>query len=472
RDATRDATRNDLQQSRQNLQQARDTLQQALQAAGADRGQDMQQAAEQQKALQQRAEASAQQLQQAQQSGAITQQQAKAAGEQLQQAQQQMQQAQQLLQSGQQASAAGRQQQAAKDLQQAQAALQKNQQPTAAQQQALQQLAEEQQKLAEQIVALARELKDRNNKPAERALDDAAAAAERARQKLQQGDSEDAEDQQEQARQQLDRAAKALEEEKDRYQDLRQEEQLFRMKEELQTFLEKQQPITQQTLEAQAAAQKDRLSRPARLKLNQFGDQEQELAARLDFVHKALVEDGNLVFQTVLAANQDDLREVARRLAGRNPDPSSYTTMLQQDVEKRTVELLAALDRERQRREQERQQQQQQDQGQNKFNPQQQRLVSMIADLQMLKQLELDTRKAGADLKTLLELRGDEAITEAETALVERLSHRHGDITALFAQIKTQMEQALQQMQDGDDAGHDQSGTDKPKSGNGRGGKK
>ena len=120
------------------------------------------------------------------------------------------------------------------------------------------------------------------------------------------------------------------------------------------------------------------------------------------------------------------------------------------------MELIAALDRERERRQQEReeqrkqeQQQQQEERGKNRFNPQQQRLVSMIADLQMLKTLQLDTRKAAEDLDRLVQLRGDEGISEAESALIERLGHRHGEVSNLFRQLKTQMEQALEQMQGG-----------------------
>jgi hypothetical protein len=125
--------------------------------------------------------------------------------------------------------------------------------------------------------------------------------------------------------------------------------------------------------------------------------------------------------------------------------------MLQQDVERRTVDLLAALEREQKRRDEERQRRQQeqgqQPQGQNRFNPQRQKIVSLIAELEMLKQLELDTRRATDDLRTLVELRGGDTISEAEVALVERLAHRHAEVTKLFAQIKAGVEEALQAMQ-------------------------
>jgi hypothetical protein len=228
------------------------------------------------------------------------------------------------------------------------------------------------------------------------------------------------------------------------------------MKDELTAFLDKQRPITAQTLDAQRESAGDGLSRPVRRKLNQLGDEEQELAGRLEFLVGALTEEGNLVYQTVLQASVDDLREVSRRLAGRAPDPGSYTTLLQQDVERRTEDLLVALEQERKRRqEQQQQQQQQQQQGKNKFNPQRERLVSLIAELEMLKKLGIDTRRATDNLRALVDARGDDTITAAEVALIQRLSHRHGEITRLFQQIKQGVEQAMQAMQEQD---HDDQG--------------
>jgi hypothetical protein len=280
---------------------------------------------------------------------------------------------------------------------------------------------------------------------AQRAVDQAADAAQKAQRAMEEGDSEETSEQQEKAREQLEQAAKELEQEEQRYQDLRQEELLFRMKEELTQFLERQRPITAQTLEAQKSATADGLSRAARTNVNQLGEEEQQLAGRVEFLVQALTEEGNLVYQTVLKANVDDLHEVARRLAGRRPDVSPFTTLLQQDVERRSEELLAALERERKRREEERQQQQQgQQQGQNRFDPQRKKLVGLIAELEMLKQLGIDTRRATDNLRALVDARGDDTISESEVALIERLAHRHGEITKMFQAIKTAVEQTLQ----------------------------
>ena len=269
---------------------------------------------------------------------------------------------------------------------------------------------------------------------------------------MEQGDEAETDKQQEEAKKNLEEAAKELEEEKDRYQDLRQEELLFRMKDELTTFLERQRPLTAQTVEAQKSAGADGLSRAMRTKANQIGEEEQELAGKVEFLVQALSEEGNLVYQAVLKANIDDLREVARRLGGRRPDVASFTTLLQQDVERRTEELLTALENERKRREQERkdrqkQQQEGQDKGKNKFDPQRKKLVGLIAELEMLKKLGIDTRTATDNLRTLVDARGDDVISEAEVALIERLAHRHSEITRLFQQIKAGVEQTMQNMQ-------------------------
>jgi len=437
--------------SKQQLEAAKQTLEQALGKANEGNQPDLAEAAQRQEQLQKATEAEQQKLGAAQKSGQITPEQQSAASSQLDKARQHMQQAVEQLSSGKQASAATQQDAAAEALQQAMESLQQQRPLSPEQKQALQDEAKKQQELAEDIVRLAEELKKRQNKAAERSAAQAADAARKAQRAMEQGDEQETQEQQEQARQKLEEAAKQLEEEKDRYQDLRQEELLFRMKEELTNLLEKQRPITAQTLEAQRTMPSEGLSRPARRKLNTAGEEEQGLATKIEFLVHALNDDGNLVYQTVLRASQEDLREVARRLSGRAPDPGPYTTMLQQDVERRAEELIKALEREQKRREQERrQQQEQQQQGQNKFNPQREKLVSLIADLEMLKQLGIDTRRATDNLRTLIDARGDEAVSDAEVALIERLSHQHAEITALFQKIREGIEAALQAQEGGE----------------------
>ena len=456
--ATPEQTATQLEQSRQALEEAKATLEEALKESGSDRAAEMAQAKERQQELRQRTGQAKQGMQQAQQRGAIDEKQAKAATEQVQRAEEAMARAEQSLQQGQQSTASQQQRDATQALQQAQQAMKQNQKPGPEQQQAMKDLAEQQKNLEEEILRLAEEAKQRKNPEARRSLEEAAESARKAQQAMQQGDEEESQQQQEQTKQKLEEAAKELEEERDRYLDQRQEELLFRMKEELTGFLEKQQPMTLETIALQKEAESGNLSRPSRRKLNQFSEEEQSLASRIQTMVTALTAEGNLVYRTVLQANHEDLQEVARRLAGRNPDPSRYTTMLQQDTERRTRDLLAALEREQKRREQEQKDQQQQQEqkqpGENKFNEQRKKLVSLIAELEMLKQLEKDTSASSQDLQTLISLREGDNVSQAELALVERLMHRHGEITKLFQQIKAGVEETMQgmQQQDGDTA--------------------
>lgn len=459
-DARQEGRRPDAQSAEQtaeqSLQNAKQTLEQALAQATAGRQEDLQAAAERQQELAQQARQTAEAMQRAVENGQLTPEQAEQAQKSMQQAQQSMQRAAEQLQKGQQSSASQQQQQAADQLQQAAEQMQQDRPVTEEQKEALAAQASRQEQLAEDIVRLAELLEEQEQRRAKQKLEEAAEAAQRAQQAMERGDQEETREQQEEARRKLEEAAEELEEERDRYQDLRQEELLFKMKEELLAFLERQRPITQKTLDAQKIAENGRLSRPLRRRLNQLGEEELELAGRIDFLVQALHEEGNMVYQTVLRANLEDLREIADRLTGRQPDVGSFTTLMQEDVERRSEELLEALEQERKRREQERQEQQQQQQGENKFNPQRERLVSLIAELEMLKKLLEDTSRSTNDLHVLISSRGDESISESEAALVERLAHRHSEITSLFLQIKAAVEETMQAMEQQQPGGGDE----------------
>lgn len=444
--------------ARDDLEQAKATLEQALEQATEGREADLQAAAERQQELAEQAKAAAEAMRDAVENGQLSPQQAKQAQQAMKSAQQSMQQAAESLQNGQQSNAAQQQEQAADQLQQAAQQMQQNRPMNEAQKEQLAAEAKRQEELKDDIVQLAKMLEEQEQQRAKQKLDEAAEAAQRAQEAMERGDQEETREQQEEARKKLEEAAQELEEERDRYQDLRQEELLFKMKEELLAFLEKQRPITQQTKEAQQVAENGRLSRPMRRKLNQLGEEEFELATRIDFLVQALTDEGNMVYQTVLRSNFEDLREIGDRLSGRRPDVGSFTTLMQEDVERRSEDLLAALEREQKRREQERKEKQEQQgdqQGENKFNPQRERLVGLIAELEMLKQLLADTERSNRDLHLLISSRGDERITESEGALVERLAHRHAEITKLFLAIKAAVEETMQSMQDQQGGGQD-----------------
>ena len=442
--------------SREQLESARDRLQEAMSGETGSREAEMQRAEERQRELQEQTEQLGEDLQRSQDSG-ISPEQREAAKSPLETARRLMQSAMRALEQGRQSTAAAQQSEAASSLDRAAEEMQAARPLSEQQQQALQELSELQAELEEDIIQLAREVEERNNEQARQALEQAAQAASQAQQSMQEGDQDQAEEQQQEARDRLEEAKEALEEERDRYQDLRLEELLFRIREELVAFLDKQRPLTKTTREAQEGlAQNSRMTRRVRRKLNELAREETELVSKAEYLRTALEEEGTLVFSHALKSNEDDLGEVARRLGGRYPDPGELTVMLQEDVEQRTVKLIDALKREQERRRNEQnsengenQDANSQDQGQGQNG--QPRLVPILAELEMLKQMEQDMLKRTEHMSAMLDARGGDGITELETTLMERMANRHNAVTNIFLQLKAQLDQALQPQQDEND---------------------
>lgn len=443
-----EAVNQGLAKSRSSLETALGLLQQAMQAASEGRSESMQAGAQRQEQLSQRAREANEAIEQAADQGELSPEQASAAKKAMAQAQKSMEKASKQLQNGQQSGASKSQSDAADAIDKAQQSVEQNRPMTEQEREALKQIAKEQEELEEDIINLAQLVEERQNKRAADALQQAANSAKRAKRALDEGDPEEADQQQAETQRQLEQAREELEEERDRYMDLRQEELLFRIGEELKQFLEAQQKLTEETEAAgRALAEKGRLSRPARRKLNQIGERENELTARTEFILQALVEEGVLVFSHALKANVEDLKGVSERLSGRRPDPSEYTTMLQGDVETRAEQLLAALKREQQRR------QQQGNQGQqgNQFGNQQQPLVPLLAELKMLRQMEEDMQVRTNEVERLIRAAGADGVTEFDLAMAERLAHQHGSLTEIFRKIKTAIEQQMQQAEGPED---------------------
>ena len=451
--ADQTALQQNAERSRSELESARDALQKALQANTETKEAGMQAARDRNAALQQKLDQAQTDLQNAQQSGQISSDQARAVERSLQQASQSAQQAGAQLDQSMQSQASQSQQQAAEQLDGARRALEQNRPLDDDAKRALEDLKDRQAELERDIIDLAEEIEEGENHKAQRALQNAQAASQSARNAMERGDTDGAREQQERAQEELEKAFEEIEEERDRYQDLRQDELLFKIREELEQFLEQQRPITVETLEvAKKSEGRSRLSRPTRRRLQQLGETEVELRSRITYVREAIAAEGTLVFTHVLESNERDLAEIAELLGRRRPDPGEYTQLLQTDVERRTEQLLIALEREQKRRAEERQdqQQQQQQQSENQFGPRTQRLVPAIAELEMLKQLEEGARFETEKLRQLLELTGEEGITDVEVRLSERLANRHAAISNLFGQIKLQIEQALAGPEGGD----------------------
>ncbi|MCA8943383.1 MAG: hypothetical protein KDB80_12540 [Planctomycetes bacterium] len=443
--ANSESVESGLQASSEALQSALEAIQSAMNDATAGRSESLDAARDRQRELRERAATAKQQIEDAERAGDLSPEQARAANESVDSAMKSMERAEQQLESGQPSHASGSQSNAADALDQAQRGIERNRPLSDQERERLKEVAEQQKQLEEDIIQLAKLAQERENRRAQNALEEAAQSASRAAEELEAGEPQEADEQQQRAEDKLEEARQELERERDRYMDLRQEELLFKIASELQQFLDSQLELTAATEDAgKQLEEHGRLSRPARRQLNQVAEQESELAARLDFILQALVEEGVLVFSHAISSNVEDLEQVISRLSGRRPDPGPFTVLLQKDVEDRTRKLIEALQREQQRREEQRQQGQQ---NENQFGQQKEPLVPVLAELKMLRQMEEDMQARTRELDRLLATGGDE-VSDFDIAMSERIAHQHGAITELFQQIKARIEKSLEPPQD------------------------
>ena len=145
------------------------------------------------------------------------------------------------------------------------------------------------------------------------------------------------------------------------------------------------------------------------------------------------------------------LAQVAEYLSGTSPDTGSYSQLLLADVATRYQHLLGALDEELRRRQQPEQEEGGEDQqAQQQGNHAPQRLVPPVAELLLLKGLEeellVDLRTFRAAAREGL----DEATRATQGRILERLGHRHREMTELFDELLSQAGVQLEDI-DGDE---------------------
>jgi hypothetical protein len=338
------------------------------------------------------------------------------------------------------AEAAEHQEEAADQLDKARSEVANNRPLSDEQKQQLADLGKREQQLAEEILRLAEEIERSKNPGARQALEQANSEAQRAAQALDRADDEEAEAAERNAEQKLEEAKQRLEEERNRYMNLRHEELLFRIVEELKEFQSRQEDVSRQTRELDAERGEDeRLRRSLRSRLRGIAQQEKELADKAKFLREALEQEGSQVFSFVLRANQEDLEQVNTLMGGAEQDTGDYVQGLQKDVEKRTAELLAALKKEMNRRQDEGQNQDQQQNPQQNQNSNEgankPKLVPDIAELKMLKLLEEDILDRTQQFRTLYPNLEFGELTEYQRNRLDRLAHRHNQITEIFSRF-------------------------------------
>ena len=301
-------------------------------------------------------------------------------------------------------------------------------------------LAEEQRRLREQILELAKLNAEREESRPAPGLERAAAEAQRSAESLERGDAEAGAQQAEETVRELETARAELEEEQRRYQQLRQEELLVEIGTEARALLDEH----RQQIEALRGLDERRTpgeapSRSVRLGLRRVAQVEEQLGQRSGKLAADLEAEAALVFAEYFRAVETDLAVIARDV-GESGDYQSGERILsmQLDVADRLVAVIEALEQERERREREQQQQQQQQQqGQQPQQPDENRLVPDVAELKLLRRMQVDVQQSLEQLAGLIE--GSAEVDPLWLSDIQRVAGRHERLTQLFSQFRERL---------------------------------
>ncbi len=361
-------------------------------------------------------------------------------------AEQAMKSAAENLQSGKPSQAAGQQSSAIEKLQKARDAVDSGSKKSAKPEDAAKQkeLADEQEKIKRELLALAERNQKRSTAQPSPAMDRAQQQAGAAKEQLDTGELDEAQESEKKAEQEMRKAQEEMGKEEEQYQKLRQEELLFRIAEQVRTLLDEHRIAMKDTLEIDKQRKPgDKATHTQRLRLRKIGQSEEALAARTGEVSKAIAAEESMVFAELLDESQKDLVRLARDMGEAGDYQSGERVqVLQQDVEQSLVWLHEALSQEKERRRQEEQQQ-----GGKPQQPAKNRLVPDVAELKLLRRMEVDVIDSLDQMRALHpELTDTKPVTGdgdvGDPLLLEdisRLAVRHKRTADLFQQFRKRL---------------------------------
>lgn len=303
---------------------------------------------------------------------------------------------------------------------------------TAQQKRELERLARRLKEMEKKAKDLAEQTQKMGEKKASESLSNAGQKMDQAGQQSQQGQSQQAQESQEQAQQDLEEAEQALEEAERQYASLMAEEKLAQMENTLGEILYKQKKVNEKTIELETARLKNGGSwtRQNRIKVQKLGDEQGKLAQESENLLKKMEEEDSTVFSWVMQTAIDDMNLV-KDLLRKDVQTDEYTQGLERDIERKLQELLDALRKEMANRK-------------KKRGPQSGgggggggRLVPPIAELKMLRQMQLNLKKKTEDFGRQLKKEGKAEFDEVQRTIVKRLAHEQGtlsDLTRKFAE--------------------------------------
>jgi hypothetical protein len=301
-------------------------------------------------------------------------------------------------------------------------------------------LAEEQARIQRQLLDLAERNKKRDAAQPNQSLEKAAESAQSAEQSLSRSELNEAQGSEEETEKRMRQAMKELGQEEEQYQKLRQEELLFKIAEQVKSLIEEHQQQMKATVELDAGRKAgEPANHTQRLRLRKIAKAEEALGVRAGDIGKAILAEESVVFAEVLDQAEHDLKRLGEDMGeGGDYQSGERVQALQQDVEQSLSWLLEALQQEKERRKQEQQQQQQQQQQQN--NQSQNRLVPDVAELKLLRRLEVETIDGLARMQTLHpELKSGGDVDAIVLEDVRRLAYRHQRMSDLFQKFRKRL---------------------------------
>lgn len=264
--------------------------------------------------------------------------------------------------------------------------------------------------------------------PARQRLEQAQQKMRAAQQKLEEAKRDDAKAAQDEARQELERAKAELEEILRQLREEEIERTLAQLEDRFRKMLEMQLKVNDST-QRLASIPLDARTREVDLQAGKLAVEQRKIALEADKAYQLLLEEGSSVaFPESVEEVRNDMETVAQRLAQTKLDTVTLGT--EEDIVAALNELIAAMQQAQKDQEEKKQQQQQPQSMQGE--PEDQPLVDKIAELKMLKAMQLRvnerTRRFSQMIAEPDDLTGqatDEDLTDAIEKLGERQSRLH-----------------------------------------------
>ena len=320
---------------------------------------------------------------------------------------------------------------------------------------------QEQKELARQTSDAAKQNKSSGQPQRSQQLQDASEKMEQAAENLDQGNPDEAEQDQEEALAKLQQQEEELRQEEESLEELKREQELVSLVKELTETKDAQLKLNTATAAVQRERPAGRLSRRRRASLQRMVEplarQEGDLSDKITTLIGRLEEESSRVFSFMLKNVSADMQQVRDLLLELETD--SFTQFLQKGVVVDIERMIASLEEQLEVMKRQRQQQQQQQQ-QDQQQPQQQNeaLVSMLAELLMLKNLQLEINRQTGQLEDLRQSNDGSSDSGQWSRALDRLQQRQGNVGRLVVELADDFRKAQEQSQGGPGGGEEPGG--------------